>query len=120
MDGNFIAVLLFFIAVQHLNNNELKSKLISSYRSLNGEPPVSILSVSDADGEIVGGVTVLVELPIVDTVERRATPSGAVGVHRHDVSIVIVDTGGELGRAIVGAGSLSLRLRASNGGGFES
>ena len=60
------------------------------------------------------GVTVLVELPVVDTVQRRATPSGAVGVHRHDVPIVIVGTGGESGRAIVGAGSLSRRLWAPN------
>jgi hypothetical protein len=65
-------------------------------------------------GEIVGAVGSVVELPVVDAVERLAVPWGAAGVHGHDVSIVIVGTGGESGRAIVGAGSLSRRLWAPN------
>ena len=66
------------------------------------------------------GVTVLVELPVVDTVERRATPSGAVGARSHDEPIVIVGAGAESGRAIVGADSLGLLSRASDGEGFGS
>ena len=48
-----------------------------------------------------------------DTVSADATPSGAVGAHRHDEPIVVVGAGGKSGRAIVAADPLSLLSRAS-------
>ena len=35
-----------------------------------------------------------------DTVSADATPSGAVGAHRHDEPIVVVGSGGNSGRAV--------------------